>query len=93
MIKNFKDLNINYIHMPDLGSSQHIRKQLYDTKNFNDFCSKYEDEIKPVIDSRIAEIINLIISRKVVLFCFEKDRDQCHRSVIVSKLTELRFQS
>ncbi len=94
------DLNINYLHIPDLSPTDGIRKIQYAHDKAEhtsqrkrdslsrEFIALYKKEILKNFDfqSFIAQLESLN-TKRFVLFCVEKNPAACHRSIAAEYLT------
>ena len=64
--------DIDYIHIKALGSPSHLRKKVYQDKDFEYFFEKYEEHLESCLAEleRLYEVINEKLS---CLLCFERD--------------------
>lgn len=74
-----KLLNINYIHIPNLGIEPENRQNLKD--KFDYFClfQRYRKSLLQKINDTNHLLQLLKNSKKIALTCFEKDFKMCHR--------------
>ncbi len=74
-------IEIEYLHIPELGIPSHVRKGLHTRKDYIEAFEKYSIQI-----STRPELIDQLISfgkeKKIALMCYEKDPTLCHRGVI-----------
>lgn len=77
---------IQYVNYRDLGASKEQRRQL---KQSGDYFSFFE-AMKKSISSKIElldEICGMIHEgKKVILLCFEKDPQKCHRKIVADEI-------
>lgn len=79
---------IKYIHIRELGSPSDARKGLHDNNDWVEFSEKY---IQHLAGQREI-LVELSITIKKGLFClmcFERDFNQCHRSLLAKELQKL----
>ena len=80
--------NINYISFQTLGTSKEMRAELKRTGDYGTFFEKYEGEL-PKHYEEIDNILSLINSgEKVVLLCFEKNPEFCHRKILAEQIKQ-----
>ncbi|MDE0151338.1 MAG: DUF488 domain-containing protein [Bdellovibrionales bacterium] len=85
--KKLIELNIQYLHIPNLGISSQLRKNLKSEQDYKNLFSIYTKEILPFGKSELDIIINNLNSnRRVALTCFEVEPEKCHRHCISSTL-------
>ena len=81
--------NIEYVNFQDLGAPKEIRDELFQSGNYNRFFKKYLNCIADKNDL-IEDIHSLIDSGKnVLLLCFERNPEQCHRKVVADQIKKL----
>jgi uncharacterized protein (DUF488 family) len=85
-------LQIDYVHIPELGIVSSERQQLDTSDDYNRLFERYESQTigqQPTTLSRVAQLMQ---ERPSVLVCMEADACRCHRSRLaaaVSRLTGL----
>lgn len=88
--KACENLDINYIHIPDLGIDSEKRQNL---KSQNDYNLLFEEYEKTTLISEMPSVysmINLLMKHKrIALTCFEAHQCQCHRGRLASAITKL----
>lgn len=84
-------LDINYLHLPELGIESKERQELSSLESYNKLFDSYEKEVLSRSDRYVQRIVcEFKDQKRVVLTCFEKDHQYCHRSRIC-KLFESRY--
>jgi uncharacterized protein (DUF488 family) len=78
-------INIEYIHMADLGIPSDLRKDLVTHDDYQSLFVEYAKELDDKQDL-LKFIEDIGANKKAALMCFEKDVNYCHRSVIAEKL-------
>jgi uncharacterized protein (DUF488 family) len=78
---------ISYQHEKRLGSPKEIRHRLREDKNY----SKYFKDFNCYLETQqsLLESLAKDDSNRVVLMCYERDSNICHRSVVSEKIGEL----
>lgn len=80
-------VDIEYVHVPDLGISTDKRQNLRSQQDYDKLFSNYERTILPCQTTSLDFIYNLIKKKgRVALTCFERDPKQCHRTRIANAL-------
>ena len=73
------NLGIRYVHIPNLGIENYLRKDLTDKESYKKLFTSY----KIGLNKKTAEIIRvhelLKKYKRIALTCFEKDHTFCHR--------------
>jgi uncharacterized protein (DUF488 family) len=81
--------NIEYVHFEKLGTQKAIRENLKQTGDYNTFFKQYCQSIENS-SLELHRIHSMITSgEKVVLLCFEKDYQKCHRKIIAEKIKKI----
>jgi uncharacterized protein (DUF488 family) len=87
-LKNYLEkIDIEYIHMPELGIPSESRKNLKTYEDYQTLFATYKREIDTKTDY-LKKIESIGQNKKVSLMCFEKDVKCCHRGVIAERLRE-----
>ncbi len=83
---------INYYHFPGLGSPKIMREKLHSTDDYLTFFKGYRNYINTKKSSLI-KLAEIVLKEKiVVLLCYEKRYELCHRSIVADKLITLKPQ-
>ncbi|QWR78844.1 DUF488 domain-containing protein [Candidatus Magnetomonas plexicatena] len=92
--KSVNNLNIQYIHLPELGIDSSQRKSLNTQDDYDALLANYGNLILPNHLDSVEKIYRLIkINKRIAITCFEAMFYQCHRSVIAKILsTNYGFQ-
>ena len=83
--RNLEKLNIEYIHMPELGIVSDKRREL---KTFEDYQALFR-EYYPTLDGKkesLNRLMEMGAEKKIALMCFEADVSYCHRGQIAKWL-------
>lgn len=87
-LKNYLEkIDIEYVHMPELGIPSESRKNLKTYEDYQALFSSYKKDLKTKADY-LEKIKSISQSKKVSLVCFEKDVKYCHRGIIAEQLRE-----
>ncbi len=87
-LKNYLEkIDIDYIHMPELGIPSESRKNLKTYEDYQTLFASYKREIDTKTDY-LEKIKSIGQNKKVSLMCFEKDVKYCHRGIIAERLRE-----
>lgn len=80
------DVEINYLHLPQLGDPKEGREAARAGK-MNLFREIYGEVIvgQPAQEA-LNLLINLISEQSVCLMCFERDHNDCHRKIVAEEL-------
>jgi uncharacterized protein (DUF488 family) len=86
--EHMSQAGVDYLHLRSLGSPRDSRKRLRESGDFNTFSREYADHLEFNSDD-VRCLVELINSgRRAAIMCFERDHNQCHRSLLVSALLE-----
>jgi len=82
------EYDIDYIHIKALGSPSHLRKKVYQDKDFDYFFTNYEKYLESC-QEELEELYEVINERVSCLLCFENDPYYCHRSAVADRVTRI----
>jgi hypothetical protein len=83
-----KENNIEYIHYPELGVPEEMRRKLAETEDYESFFKWYDDNVLPNLTN-----INLkALPYPVAMMCVEFDPTKCHRHRIALALEKQGFR-
>lgn len=80
--------DIDYVHIKALGSPSHLRKKVYQDKDFNYFFEKYEEYLQ-TCRKELEELHKTINEKLSCLLCFEKEPTNCHRSAVADSISRI----
>jgi uncharacterized protein (DUF488 family) len=83
-----RKLDIEYIHIPELGIPASLRKNLKDKASYRALLERYENEILPPNQLEIDRVVELFTLGPSTLLCFESDPEMCHRSRLAKRVSE-----
>jgi len=78
--RNLKSVDIEYLHMPELGIPGEERADLSTAADFARLFVHYESSILPKQTNAVARVAALQQEKATALLCMEADPAQCHRS-------------
>ena len=81
LMKKLKDVDIDYLHIPELGIESEKRKNLNSKADYEELFAKYQ-QVLPLKDVYINRIIELGTTKRIALLCFEADCNFCHRGEV-----------
>lgn len=82
-------VGIQYYHLPELGITSHLRKNLKGKQSYEELFEYYASITLPAQTASLDKIRQLLFQyRRVALTCFEADYQMCHRHKI-AELFEL----
>jgi len=77
---------IEYLHTPVLGIEGELRENLSTINDYHNLFKQYEVTILKDNFESVRRIVKLGKEKKVVLMCFEADKNMCHRGVIAKNI-------
>src|SRR4030042_731288 len=78
-----KYINIDYMHLPELGIETALRKKLSSLSDYKNLFISYKSRLAKNYENTILEIIKEANDlNRIALTCFEADYKFCHRSII-----------
>ncbi len=80
--------DIDYVHIKALGSPSHLRKKVYQDKDFNYFFEKYEEYLQ-TCRKELEKLHKTINEKLSCLLCFEKEHTNCHRSAVADRISRI----
>lgn len=83
-----KKSGIGYIHYPELGVPEEMRRRLADTEDYESFFKWYDDNVLPNLKN-----LNIkALAYPVAMMCVELDPTKCHRHRIALALEKQGFR-
>ncbi|OPY83950.1 MAG: hypothetical protein A4E71_02809 [Smithella sp. PtaU1.Bin162] len=82
LAKILQELDIAYVHIPELGIVSEKRKNLNDQTDYKALFDEYRETLlrkKEYID-KVFDLLR--VQKRIALTCFEKDPLYCHRHVL-----------
>lgn len=79
--------DIRYMHRRELGAPRDIRHELRETGDYRHYFRRFRVYLKTqhaALEQLVAECVGT-----VVLMCFERDPEECHRSVVAAELAKI----
>lgn len=88
--KACENLNIKYLHIPDLGIDSDKRQSLNSQSDYDRLFKEYAKTTLVVKKAVLHEVLDMLESNKrVALTCFEAHECQCHRGTLATAITQL----
>ena len=78
--RNLGNLQIDYVHLPDLGIPGEERTDLSSPLDYKRLFDRYESDVLPQRKAMVARAAALQQELPSALLCMEADPEQCHRS-------------
>ena len=77
-----QEINIAYVHMPELGIVSEKRKELKGPADYETLFNEYKKNLrkKKVYVEKVSDL--LCEQERIALTCFEKDPNLCHRHIL-----------
>jgi len=91
LMKKLKDVNIDYLHIPELGIESEDRKNLKTKEDYDRLFEKYRKTL-PLKEVYINRIIELGKMRRVALLCYEANSNFCHRGQIAGFIRKKKIE-
>ena len=80
--------NIEYVHIPSLGSPSAVRRKLKQDSDYKHFFSSYREHLSNNLTG-IEEATQYIHGGLSCIMCFERHPEYCHRSTVALTIKEL----
>lgn len=80
--------NIAYSHVVELGTPDGLRKVLKSNDDYNEFFEGVEEYISNQQDA-LRAVLDMALSQRCVLLCFERNVNECHRMVVASYIARI----
>ncbi|NME69023.1 DUF488 domain-containing protein [Flammeovirga aprica] len=89
--KYCSNLDIQYIHIPDVGIVSEKRQKLDNQKDYDLLFENYKQTVLKTESKSKDEILSLLDEHnRIALTCFEADICQCHRLHLAKSLIDMR---
>lgn len=90
-LKTFcSNLNIEYIHIPEVGIQSNQRQELKSQKDYDNLFDIYRNKNLKETTTQQQQIMDLLKDRKrIALTCFEANICQCHRKHLAEAIIQL----
>lgn len=84
-----ENLNIAYVHIPDLGIDSDKRQSLNSQSDYDRLFKVYEKTTLAKEKNAIQSVLDLLKKNKrIALTCFEAHQCQCHRGTLAKAITQ-----
>lgn len=88
--KACENLDIKYLHIPDLGIDSDKRQSLNSQNDYDRLFKEYERTTLVAKKNTVYEVLDILKSNKrIALTCFEAHQCQCHRGTLAKAITQL----
>lgn len=85
--KYCKDLDIEYIHIPELGILSELRQNLNTPNDYDNLFANYRKHTLPKAIAEQKKVLSLLKQyKRVALTCFEANIHQCHRKHLANSI-------
>ena len=91
LMKKLKDVDIDYLHIPELGIESEKRKNLNSKADYEELFAKYQ-QVLPLKEVYINRIIELGTTKRIALLCFEADCNFCHRGEVAKVIKSRKHE-
>jgi len=91
LMKKLKDVDIDYLHIPELGIESEKRKNLNSKADYEELFAKYQ-QVLPLKEVYINRIIELGTTKRIALLCFEADCNFCHRGEVAKVIKSRKLE-
>lgn len=82
------NLNIQYVHMPELGIPSKMRKNLDGKAAYDNLFKYYRNRLITKQRNSVNELRKILDEyKRLALTCFEADHSHCHRHIIVDEMS------
>ncbi|EJF88313.1 hypothetical protein ME1_00771 [Bartonella vinsonii subsp. arupensis OK-94-513] len=89
--KAVNNIDIEYMHMPELGIASEKRRNLKTQKDYDRLFEDYQNTTLKNNSCAINKLYQIFLNkRRVAITCFESDVCMCHRGRIALALTQLQ---
>jgi hypothetical protein len=83
-------VQIDYVHLPELGIPSHRRQELTTQKDYDILFDVYRREDLPTMRPAILQLGKLMEKhQRIALTCFEKEHTCCHRHCVADEMKKL----
>ena len=83
-------IGIEYLHFPEVGIDSNKRKNLKTHYDYRILFKNYERNTLRKASHEIEKIFILLKEKKrIVLTCFEKEPNRCHRTLVAKSVANL----
>ena len=88
--KACENLDIKYLHIPDLGIDSDKRQSLNTQNDYDRLFKEYAKITLVAKKTTVHEVLDILKSNKrIALTCFEAHECQCHRGTLAKAITQL----
>jgi uncharacterized protein (DUF488 family) len=89
--KACEGVNIEYVHIPDLGIESEYRQHLQTQQDYDELFRLYDETVLESNKTALERIVYLLKEkRRIALTCFEKNPIQCHRSHVAKGVLQAK---
>lgn len=88
--KACENLDIKYMHIPDLGIASDKRQSLNSQNDYDKLFKEYEKTTLVANITTVVDVFNILKNNeRIALTCFEAHQCQCHRGTLATAITQL----
>jgi len=88
LLNALQEAGITYIRMAEVGIPSKKRKELLPLGEKDELFAWYKENILPQCPSYASHIADLVSKENIALMCYEKDPNDCHRSLFATYCKE-----
>jgi uncharacterized protein (DUF488 family) len=88
LLNALQEAGITYIRMAEVGIPSKKRKELLPLGKKDELFAWYKENILPQCPSYASHIADLVSKENIALMCYEKDPNDCHRSIFATYCKE-----
>ena len=82
------EAGIDYIHLQTLGAPKDLRDDLRSGGSWWNYVKQYTSRVLSHRGEDIEFLIDLASRKCISLLCFERDPDECHRSLVAHEMVQ-----
>lgn len=83
-----EDAGIEYGAWTDLGSTEQQRERLHETGDLEAFHRVFRKYAEKHLDEPLSRLAKVVKKKSVVLLCYERAHEECHRSVVADLVAD-----
>jgi len=83
-----KNLQLEYVHFPELGIPSAIRRELQSPADYASLFLRYQRDALERKTGALDEVARMMAERPSVLLCMEADARRCHRGLLADAIAQ-----
>jgi uncharacterized protein (DUF488 family) len=84
---SLENAGIEYRHVVNLGAPKRLREKLRNGGSWREYIKGYNVVLQREVEW-VDELVSLAATRRICLLCFERNADECHRSLIAREMEQ-----